>query len=61
MHLGCVATNYKHPLKVSSKMYHYSKKYIIFSTKWFDHQAWTRWESLWSTNIIAKKVGSETS
>jgi len=55
MHLGHVTTNYKHPLKVSNKMYHYSKKYNLFSTEWFDLQARTRWGSLWNANIIARK------
>jgi len=31
MHLGCVTTNYKYPLKVSSKMYHYSQKYNLLA------------------------------
>jgi len=31
MHLGCVTTNYKHPLKVPSKIDHYSKKYNLLA------------------------------
>jgi len=64
MHLGSVTANYEHPLKVSCKMYHYSKKYNIFGTKWFHFhlQARTRWDSLWSANVIVRpteKVSSE--